>query len=119
MIVGPASSSPSPPGAPSAPNWATARWTAMPSGRDRPRPYHSVGHVGADHPAVPMRSHHSATVSSGSQLSFSQALTSATASVTGGAEVSVISTVDPQLDRLVKYAHPARGPGACRPGTGS
>src|SRR5580658_11258976 len=102
MIVGPASRSPSPPGAPSAPNEAIARWTAMPSGRDRPRPYHSVGHVGADQPAVPMRSHHSATVSSGSQFSANQALTSATASVTGRAAVSVMSPVDPYLDRLVK-----------------
>src|SRR5580698_9461676 len=39
-------------------------------------PYALVGRLGADQPSRPMRSHHSATVRSGSQLLSSQARTS-------------------------------------------
>ncbi len=49
-------------------------WLA--SSRLTPLPYHSTGHVGAAHPAMPRRSHHSATVRSGSQFSSSQARSS-------------------------------------------
>src|ERR1700728_3075649 len=71
-MVGAANNRPSPPGGPSAPNEATSSATRRASVRDSARPYAFVGSVGADQPASPRRSHHSATVMSGSQFSLSQ-----------------------------------------------
>ena len=97
-IVGAASNKPSPPGAPRAPNSAMAFETSTESPRDRPRPYAFSGNVGADQPARPKRCHQSATVSSGSQFSSSQARTSSTTSLlveAGRSVVSVIPTASP------------------------
>jgi hypothetical protein len=79
-MVGPASISPRPPGAGRAPWSAMACCTRTPSARFRSLPNQSLGQVGTAHPEVPRRSHHSATVRSGSQLSASQSLASATTS---------------------------------------
>src|SRR5436309_433029 len=59
------------------------RCTWLFSETERPLPYHSTGNVGAAHPDVPSRSHHSRTVRSGSQFSSSQTFTSSTASPMG------------------------------------
>ena len=97
-IVGAASSSPRPPG----------RAERAELG-DRVRDEHGVatreaaavgvsGRVGADQPARPRRSHHSATVRSGSQFSSSQACTSSTTSLLveeGRSVVSVMRTASP------------------------
>src|SRR5687768_6516987 len=71
-IVGPASSTPSPDGGPTAPAARSSSPTIDTASRPKPRPNHSVGHVGVAHPDSPNRSHHSATVRSGSQFSLSQ-----------------------------------------------
>ena len=92
-IVGAASSRPRPPGAPSAPNSAIVFETSTASPRESPRPYASSGSVGADQPASPRRSHHSATVRSGSQFSSSQARTSSTTSMLVEAGRSVVSVI--------------------------
>src|SRR5215218_7472527 len=84
-MVGPASSVPRPPGAPSAGNALMVCITRTPSARDSPLPYHSTGHVGTAQPDGPSRPHHSSTVRSGSQLASSQAVTSAVRSSTATA----------------------------------
>ena len=75
-MVGPASSRPSPLGGPAAPKAAISRLIWLASSRLTPLPYHSTGQVGAHQPAMPSRSHHSATVRSGSQFCSSQARSS-------------------------------------------
>ena len=72
-MVGPASMTPSPPGGPNAPAAAMASATTPASPRDRARPKDSSGHVGTAQCESHSRSHHSATVRSGSQLDASQA----------------------------------------------
>src|SRR4051794_12419293 len=110
-MVGPASSRPRPPGAPSAPNSPIACCTRTPSSRDRPLPYHSSGHVGAAQPEVPRRSHHSPTVMSGSQFSSSHWVTSAVTSrvgrsamsvITSPCEVSCLATLQTEVEACVK-----------------
>ncbi len=98
-IVGPARSTPSPPGGPSAPASAISARTVLASSRDRSRPCHSLGHIGTAHPESPRRSHHSPTVRSGSQLASSHARTSARTSSLIGAPCSSSLTT---LDRSVK-----------------
>src|SRR5690349_288572 len=95
-MVGPASSVPRPPGAPSAPKPLIVCITRTPSARDRPLPYHSTGHVGTAHPDGPSRPHHSSTVRSGSQCSSSQAVTSAVRSSVGAPRcvLVVVAMVD-------------------------
>src|SRR4051812_41821078 len=81
-MVGPASSVPRPPGAPSAGYAEIVCITRTPSARERPLPNHSTGQVGTAQPEWPRRSHHSSTVRSGSQLASSQVVTSAVRSST-------------------------------------
>src|SRR3954453_7862872 len=96
-MVGPASSSPRPPGGPRAPKSVMAWLTRTPSPRERPLPNDSSGQLGTAQPEYPRSSPQSPTLRSGFQFSSSQAVTSVVTSSLVRLAVSVIRPVQPNL----------------------